>query len=80
VAFFEMHGYAARGVVGTDGMFIVESRSAKAARKSSRLMFFALLLFAGPWVLGTMHFYIKPRKPIPPGFRILGLPRPKARN
>jgi hypothetical protein len=80
VAFFEMHGYAARGVVGTDGMFIVESRSAKAARKASRLMFFTLLVLGSPWVLGTMHFYIKPRKPIPPGFRILGLTRPKPPN
>jgi hypothetical protein len=59
-------------------MFVVEADSARAARKASRLMFFVLLLLIGglyaPW---TMHFYIKSRKPIPPGFRILGFPRPK---
>ena len=58
-------------------MFIVESRSSKAARKASRLMFFVLLFAVSPWVLATMHFYIKPRKPVPPGLRILGFPRPK---
>ena len=58
-------------------MFIVESGSARAARKASRWMLFAFLL-TGAGALLTMHFYIKPRKPIPLGFRILGFPRPKS--
>jgi len=57
-------------------MFVVESTSAKAARKASRLMFF-VFLFTGAGALFTMHFYVKPRKAIPPGFRIFGFPRPK---
>jgi hypothetical protein len=77
VATFEVHGYVAAFWRGYS-MFVVESDSARAARKASRLMFFALLvLIGGPYVVSSMHFYIKPRKPIPPGFRILGFPRPK---
>jgi hypothetical protein len=59
-------------------MFVVESDSARAAGKASRLMFFVLLfLIGGPFGALSIHFYVKPRKPIPPGFRILGFPRPK---
>jgi hypothetical protein len=55
-------------------MFIVESESSRAARKMSYLMFIVLLL-AVPGTLLTMHFYIRPRLPSPPGWRIFGFPR-----
>jgi len=55
-------------------MFIVESNTAKAAKKMSILMaiLFALTTLIGP--LFTMHIYVKPR-PVPRGFRIFGFPR-----
>jgi hypothetical protein len=60
-------------------VFIVESKS-RAARKTSFLMFAALLLvlksFGG---ILTMHFYVNPKSPAPPGFRFFGFPRPKRR-
>jgi hypothetical protein len=52
-------------------MFIVESKSDRAVRKMSRLMFFVMLLLSrtfGPVL--TMHFYVEPRPPEPPGWRI----------
>jgi hypothetical protein len=58
-------------------MFVVESSSAKAARKMSVLMAVVLLATTSLGVLLTMHFYVKPRAPVPPGFRFFGFPRPK---
>ena len=54
-------------------MFIVESQSSRAARKMSYLM--AIVLLLAPGALLTMHFYIRPRPPSPPGWRIFGFPR-----
>jgi hypothetical protein len=55
-------------------MFIVESESSRAARKMSYLMFIVLLLTV-PGALLVMHFYIRPRPPSAPGWRIFGFPR-----
>jgi hypothetical protein len=54
-------------------MFIVESQSSRAARKMSYLM--AIVLLLAPGALLTMHFYIRPRPPSPPGWRIFGFLR-----
>jgi hypothetical protein len=54
-------------------MFVVESQSSRAARKMSYLM--AIVLLLAPGALLTMRFYIRPRPPSPPGWRIFGLPR-----
>jgi hypothetical protein len=61
------------GQLAGQAMFIVESRSGRAARKMSYLMAFVLLL--APGALLTMHFYIRPRPPAPPGWRVFGFPR-----
>jgi hypothetical protein len=60
-------------------MFIVESKSSRAARKMSFVMFVALLLLKSFGGILTMRFYVKPKAPAPPGFRFLGFPRPKRR-
>ncbi len=60
-------------------MFIVESKTQLAARKWSFLMFVALLVFKAFGGILTMHFYVNPKSPAPPGFRFLGFPRPKRR-
>ena len=53
-------------------MFIVESKSDRAVRKMSRLMFFVALLGRGFGYILTMHFYVEPRPPEPPGLRFFG--------
>jgi hypothetical protein len=58
-------------------MFIVESSSAKAARKMGILMAVAFALTASFGVLLTMHFYVRPSAPQPPGWRFFGFPRPR---
>jgi hypothetical protein len=57
-------------------MFVVESSSARAARKMSVLMVIILLAITSLGVLLTMHFYTKPRGSVAPGLRFFGLPRP----
>jgi hypothetical protein len=54
-------------------MFIVESHHSRAARKMSYLM--AIVLLLAPGVLLSMHFYVRPRPPVPSGWRIFGFPR-----
>jgi hypothetical protein len=58
-------------------MFIVETSSAKAARKMSVVMALALPLTASFGLLLTMHFYATPRARAPGGFRLFGFPRPQ---
>ena len=55
-------------------MFIVES-SGRAARKTSWLMLLSLLLVTPGAVILTMHFYVRPRSPAAPGWRVFGFPR-----
>jgi hypothetical protein len=57
-------------------MFVVES-SSRASRKKSALMVTALLLLKSIGGIFTMHFYVQPKEPDPPGWRVLGFPRPK---
>jgi hypothetical protein len=58
-------------------MFIVESKSNRAARKMSFVMAGALLFLKSFGGILTMHFYVNPKPPVPSGFRFLGFPRPK---
>lgn len=54
-------------------MFIVESKSDRAVRKMSRLMFFLALLGTlgrGFGYFLTMHFHVEPQPPEPPGWRV----------
>ena len=50
-------------------VFIGESQSSRAARKMSNYLM-AIELLLAPGVLLTMHFYMRPRPPSPPGWRI----------
>jgi hypothetical protein len=56
-------------------VFVLETNGAGAARKFSILMMVVLAL-TGFWgVLLTLHFYVRPSPPPPPGLRIFGFPR-----
>jgi hypothetical protein len=57
-------------------MFILESKTARAARKMSVLMAIAFVLTASFGLLLTMHIYVRSSRAAPRGFRILGFPRP----
>jgi hypothetical protein len=60
-------------------MFVVETSRTKGAIKAAVLMAVIIALLTAsvfPYVLFTMHFYVKPSPPIPRGFRIFGFPRP----
>jgi hypothetical protein len=61
-------------------MFIIESNTAKAAKKMSILMGIAFAVTASFGVLLTMHIYVKPSPPIPRGFRVFGFPRRATRS
>jgi hypothetical protein len=56
-------------------MFIVETNSAKAAKKMSILMGIAFALTASFGPLLTMRIYVKPSPPAQPGLRVFGFPR-----
>ena len=56
-------------------MFIVESKSSRAARKMSFVIAVALLLVGSFGGVLTMHFYVRPKPPEPPGWRFFGFPR-----
>jgi hypothetical protein len=56
-------------------MFIIETSTAKAAKKTSIIMGVLFVLTASFGVLLTMHIYVKPSPASPRGFRLLGFPR-----
>jgi len=56
-------------------MFVIETRSSKAARKMSILMGIAMALSGSFGALLTLHMYVKPSPAAAPGFRIFGFPR-----
>ncbi len=56
-------------------MFVLESRAAKGARRMSILVGIALAITGSFGLLLTLHVYVKPSPPAPPGFRIFGFPR-----
>jgi hypothetical protein len=56
-------------------MFIVETRSAKVARKTSIFVAIGLALTGSFGALLTMHFYSRPKGPQPIGWRVFGFPR-----
>jgi len=58
-------------------MFLIESGTSHAARKTSILMMVVFVLSVFPGTIMTMHFSVRPKPPPPPGFRIFGFPRPR---
>jgi hypothetical protein len=61
-------------------MFVLETKGSAAARKSGILMMIALGL-TGSWgLMLTLHTYVRPSPPPPPGLRIFGFPRPHNRS
>jgi hypothetical protein len=57
-------------------MFIVETTSARPARKIAIFMAVVFAITGSFGALFTMHFYVKPSRPAPKGARFLGFPRP----
>ena len=58
-------------------MLLIQSGAVKAARKWSVVMAVTYALATAFGALMTMHFYVRPRPPVPPGFRLFGFPRPR---
>jgi hypothetical protein len=56
-------------------MFVIETSTAKAAKKISIVMGILFVLTASFGALLTMHIYVKPSPASPRGFRFLGFPR-----
>jgi hypothetical protein len=56
-------------------MFIIETSTAKAAKKTSIVMEILFVLTASFGVFLTMHIYVKPSSAAPRGFRVFGFPR-----
>lgn len=57
-------------------MFVAES-SSRASRKRSTLMVVALLVMKSIGGIFTMHFYVEPKEPDAPGWRVFGFPASK---
>lgn len=58
-------------------MFVMETQSAKVARKAGIMAAIAFVLTGSFGVLLTMHIYVKPSRPQPTGLRFFGFPRSK---
>jgi hypothetical protein len=62
-------------------MFVLESKGSAAAHKYSTILMMVAMAVTGSFgPLLTLHVYVRPSPPPPPGFRIFGFPQPRGQR